>query len=164
MTFEEMGTTVDNNIDREMDWDSVISTDPEEFTLAPAGDYDFTIVNLERKRYNGGAKIPASLEADVTIQVITADGKKCNIINRLYLHRRTEGLLAAFFIAIGQKKHGEPLKMDWSKVVGSTGRCKVGIREYKGVQHNEISRFYDPNKARASSQAPATKPFVPGKF
>ena len=159
MAFEKFGQE-----EKEMDWNGVLENDPQEFVLAPAGDYDFTIVKLERKRYNGGAKIPACNEADITVQVVTPEGKKCNIINRLYLHTRCEGLLAAFFIAIGQKKHGEPLRMDWSKVVGATGRCKVGTHEYKGVQHNEISRFYDPSKTNAGSQAPAAKGFTPGKF
>lgn len=159
MAFEKFGQE-----EKEMDWNGVLENDPQEFVLAPAGDYDFTVVNLERKRYNGGAKIPACNQAALTLQVATPDGQKANIFHNLYLHTRCEGLLAAFFIGIGQKKHGEPLRMDWSKVVGATGRCKVGIREYQGKQHNTIVRIYDPSKTNAGSQAPVAKGFTPGKF
>ena len=40
--------------------------------------------------------------------------------------------------------------MNWSKVVGSKGRCKVGVREWvsdrdgEKKQSNEIKRFYEP--------------------
>ncbi|MDK7260530.1 hypothetical protein QP450_07255, partial [Gardnerella vaginalis] len=52
--------------------------------------------------------------------------------HNLFLHSRTEGLLSAFFGAIGQKKHGEPLRMNWNSVIGSVGVATFKNREYKG--------------------------------
>jgi hypothetical protein len=71
-------------------------------------------------------------------------------------------MLCEFFLAIGQRKHGEPLKMNWPAVVGSRGRCKVGIRTWTGndgsdKQNNEIKKFLEP------SDTPATS-FTPGNF
>ena len=47
-------------------------------------------------------------------------------------------MLSAFFGAIGQKRKGEPLRMDWNAIVGRTGVCKVGVREYNGNKYNEV--------------------------
>ena len=82
----------------------------------------------------------------------------CFIQNRLFLHSRCEGLLCAFFTCIGQRKHGEKLKMNWNEVVGARGRAKIGHREYNGNIYNDIKRFYAPDES-----APK-KSFTPGKF
>ena len=56
----------------------------------------------------------------------------------LFLHSSTEGMLSAFFGAIGQKRKGEPLRMDWDAIIGKVGVCKVGSREYNGNKYNEV--------------------------
>lgn len=81
---------------------------------------------------------------------IDAPEGRAVIKHNLFLHSKCEGLLCAFFSSIGQRKHGEKLKMNWSKVVGSKGRCKVGVQEWvsdrdgEKKQSNEIKRFYEP--------------------
>ena len=72
--------------------------------------------------------------------------------------------LSAFFCSIGQKKHGEKLRMNWQAVVGAKGKCKVGVRTWKGDdgkerQSNEIKRFLDPEDISSSSSG-----YTPGKF
>lgn len=42
------------------------------------------------------------------------------------------------FTAIGQRKHGEKCRMNWSAVVGATGRCKIGIHEYTSTKTGEV--------------------------
>ena len=37
--------------------------------------------------------------------------------------------------------------MEWNKVVGRTGRCKVGIRTYQGNEYNEIKSILEPAKS-----------------
>lgn len=66
--------------------------------------------------------------------------------------------MCAFFTCIGQRKHGEKLKMNWNEVVGARGRAKIGHREYNGNIYNDIKRFYAPDES-----APK-KSFTPGKF
>ena len=146
------------NMGREFNWDDVIEHDSEGFELLPEGDYDFTVTGFERARHNGSAKVPACNKAVIKIEVRSADGKRGVITHNLLLHSNCEGLLCAFFTGIGQRRHGEKLQMNWSKVVGSRGRCKVGVRSYTNVQgevrqSNEIKRFYDP--AEAQQAAPA---------
>ena len=71
-----------------------------------------------------------------------------SIIERLILHTKMEWKLSQFFCSIGQKKHGEPLRMNWNKVLGAKGRCKVYVDTYttdRGEERktNKISKFYD---------------------
>ena len=75
-----------------------------------------------------------------------------------------------FFTAIGQRKHGEKCRMNWSAVVGATGRCKIGIHEYTStktgevLKSNEIKKFYEPTGTQAEpTQSPASS-FTPGSF
>ncbi len=140
----------------EMGWDDVI-TEESSFVLLPEGDYSFTVKDFKRERHipkSADAKLPACNKAVLTIEVDGKDKGKATITHNLFLHQSVEGLLSAFFISIGQKKHGEPLRMDWSKVVGANGRCKVGIRSWENrnngekMQSNEIKRFLEPRQVQ----------------
>jgi hypothetical protein len=133
------------NMGRELGWDDSIENDGQEFVVLPEGDYDFEVFDFERSRFNGSDKLPACNMAIVHIKIQGKEGTSI-IKHRLYLHSITEGLLCAFFTAIGQRKHGEKMGMNWNKVIGARGRAKVGIREYDGKQYNEIKRFYDPGE------------------
>lgn len=147
--------------ERELTWDDAIENDGPEYTLLPEGEYPFRIEGLERKRYNGGAKLPACPMAELKILVTAPDGKQAMVNHRLYLHTRTEGLLCAFFTAIGQRQHGQRLTPNWSRVIGSEGRCKLGTREYNGNNYNEIKSFLEPPQA---PQNAAPGGWAPGKF
>lgn len=145
--------------ERELAWDDTIEKESS-FTLLPAGEYDFTVKSFERGRYEPGpnAKLPPCNMATVTLEV--TDGELSALVeNRFFLHSRCEGMLCEFFLAIGQRKHGEPLKMNWPSVPGSRGRCKIGVRTWKGkdggdMQSNEVKKFLEPVDTN----------FTPGKF
>ena len=98
--------------------------------------------------------MPPCNKAVITLVVETPEGE-ARIRHNLFLHSRTEGMISAFFIGIGLKKHGEPLKMDWPRVVGRKGRAKIGIRMHDGKQYNEIKRFYDPENTAATAPTAA---------
>lgn len=150
----------------ELGWDSTIENDGPEFILLPAGDYDFTVMKLERSRYQGGAKLPACNKAEISIECRGLDGTKSTVKHTLFLHSSVEGLLCAFFAGIGARKHGERISMNWNVVVGATGRCQVGTRTFQGkdgkdVTINEIKKFYEQDTA----SAPQTKSdYTPGRF
>ena len=115
--------------DRELGWDDEISKEGPEFVLLPVGDYDFEVVSFERARHNGSEKMPPCNKAILKIKIEIPEG--VNIIqHNLLLHQRTEGFLSEFFTSIGQKKKGQPLKMNWNLVIGAKGRCKVGVRDW----------------------------------
>lgn len=131
--------------EREFQWDDTITKDASDFILLPEGDYNFTVESFERGRHTGSDKLPACNKAILTLRIDTAEGT-AKITHNLFLHSKTEGLLSAFFSCIGQKKKGEPLKMNWQKVIGATGRCKIGIHTYtkdgEEKKNNDIKRFY----------------------
>lgn len=135
-----------SEFEKEFGWDDEIVAESE-YTLLPEGDYDFEVKNFERGRSNGSTKLPPCNMAILTLRV--SDEKQSTIVtDNLVLHSRMEWKLSQFFLAIGQKKHGEPLKMDWSKVQGAKGRCKVIVDRYttdKGEEResNKIAKYYD---------------------
>lgn len=160
--FESMGTSTDGI---ELDWDSEIEREAPEYILLAEGEYDFEVVAFERARYAGGDKLPPCNQAKIKIQIVVPEGI-ATINHNFFLHSRCEGILSAFFNCIGQKKHGEKMKMDWGKVLGSKGRAKVGIRGYKDKdgndkQSNEVKRFLEP---AAATQPAGGKTFKPGSF
>jgi hypothetical protein len=138
-----------SDIERELGWDDQIENDGSDFVLLPEGDYNFEVVSFERGRHNGSDKLPPCNKATVNIKVKGAEGETV-IKHNLFLHSKTEGMLCAFFTAIGQRKHGEKVTMNWNAVPGSVGRCKVGIKKYEGKEYNEIKKFYEPAEGQPS--------------
>ncbi len=145
------------NFDRELSWDDEIVKDDGFITL-PEGEYDFTVVTFERGRFNGSEKMPPCAQATVHLKINSPEGE-VTIKNNLFLHTKTEGILSSFFSSIGQKKKGEPLRMNWNNVPGSTGRCLVSTREYNGNTYNDVKRFLPKEETQQQSGG-----FVPGKF
>jgi hypothetical protein len=143
----------------ELSWDGPIENDSQ-FTLLPEGEYDFEVMAVERGRHDGSAKLPPCNKAVVTIRLSSPDGPSSTIQHNFFLHSSTEGILCAFFVAVGLRKHGEKFTMNWPATVGKRGRCKVGIRTWTGkdgqeMKSNQIQRFLEP------SEAPAAKPAAP---
>lgn len=145
--------------EREFGWNDIIENDGPDYVLLPEGDYDFKVISFERGRHSGSEKLPACNKAILTIEVSSSEGTS-TLKHNLFLHSKCEGLLCAFFSAIGQRKHGESLKMNWSSVTGATGKCKVKIHSWtkkdgSTAQSNEISKFYEKEE---------TPKFTPGAF
>jgi len=130
-----------------MDWNDSIESDGTEYILLPEGDYNFEVINFERGRFPGSAKIPACNKASIVVQVSTKDGV-ATVKFDLLLYRTLEWRISGFFRSIGQKKHGEKLTMDWNRVVGSKGRAHFKQRTYVNNQGeeksiNDIAYFID---------------------
>ncbi len=142
---------------RELSWDSEIEQDSAEFVVLPPGDYDFEVVDFERARHPGSAKLPPCNKAVVHIRIEGEEGVSI-IRHNLFLHSITEGMLCAFFTAIGQRKRGQKVGMNWNAVVGSRGRAKIGIRKWtndegRELVFNEVQRFYEPEEPARGFQA-----------
>lgn len=144
-----------DNFDRELGWEDVIEKE-NEFILLPEGDYEFKVESFERSRFQGSSKMPACNMAVLNIRVESPEGKSVMLKHNLMLHTKTEWALSAFFRSIGQKKKDEKLRMNWSMVPGSKGRCKIGIRTYNDNKYNEIKQFYPKEDVKPA--------FVPGAF
>lgn len=134
-------TEYNNNFEREFGWDDTIQEDAKEFITLQPGDYVFTVTDFERARHTPNpqktGKLPACNKAVISLEIETDEGV-ASLKHNLFLHSSTEGMLSAFFGAIGQKKYGEPLKMNWNTVVGATGVCSVKNRTYNDNVYNEV--------------------------
>ena len=139
-----------------LNWDDEIQQEST-FTLLPEGDYSFKVVNFERAWYDGSEKIPPCNKAIITIRIEDEVGT-AELKENLFLTTKTEGLLSAFFSSIGQKKKGEPLRMNWNKVIGSSGRVKISTRSYNDNTYNQVKRWLSPEEPKSAGG------FKPGAF
>ena len=146
------GNQIMNN-NTAFDWDSVIEDDSNGYQLLTPGEYIGRVIWFDRDHFSGSAKMPACPKAVITIALELPDGKTAELVTTLLVHPKTEWKLSEFFRAIGQKKHGERLKMDWSKVIGSRICVHVQNRKYTnrdGEERtvNDIDRYldYDPSR------------------
>ena len=147
-------------IDRELDWGDSIENDSHEYILLPEGEYDFVVDHFDRERHNGSEKLPPCWKAVIYLRIETPQGV-ATVRHNLFLHTRTEGMVCAFFTAIGQRQHGQRITMNWNAVPGSRGRAKIGVREYNGKQYNEVKRFLEPSAPPAPSYQAPTVPAYP---
>ncbi|MGN1133788.1 MAG: DUF669 domain-containing protein [Oscillospiraceae bacterium] len=130
---------------KEFGWEDEIVNE-EQYVMLPEGDYDFTVEKVERGRHNGSEKMPPCNKAIVTITVWGPEDK-VNIVENFMLCNKLEWKLSQFFLSIGLKKHGEPLRMNWNAVTGKKGKCHVYVDNYKDKngndrQSNKIRKFY----------------------
>ncbi|TKC15920.1 hypothetical protein [Robertmurraya kyonggiensis] len=151
--------------ERELGWDDEIEKDGSDFILLPEGDYFFTVTKFERARFQGSAKMPACNQAKLELAVHTQEHGDVVIFHNLFLHTKTEGLLSAFFSAIGQKKKGEKLRMNWNAVIGSKGKLKLEINKFTGNDgtertNNQVKKFYPYEEAFPQGQQQGYQPPV----
>lgn len=144
-----------NAIDREFDWGDEIKNDGPDYVLLPEGEYPFEVTKFERARFDGSEKLPPCKMAVLTLRIDGGSAGETYITHRLYLHSKCEGLLCAFFTAIGQRKHGEALRMNWNNVIGARGTAQIEIHEYTKKdgstgQSNQVKRFVDPPEETAA--------------
>lgn len=160
-------TNFNNNFERELDWDAEIVKDSE-FVLLPPGLYQFTCLGYERGRHiptNPNSKLPSCDKAIISLKIEANEGET-TLKHNLFMHSSVEGLLSAFFGAIGLKKKGEPFSMGpaWAQIAGTTGVCKVGIREYNGNQYNEVKSMIHKDDVDITKVLNVQNPFAQPNF
>lgn len=142
--------------DREFGWEDTIQNDSASGVLLPEGEYSFVVTAVERARHPGSAKLPPCNKAVLTLGLADEAGNAGQVKHNLFLHSKCEGLLCAFFLAIGLRQHGEPLRMRWD-IIGRGGRCRVTQRSYTGNdgterRTNDIAAFLEPPAAGPAAQ------------
>ena len=152
----------------EIGFEGMIEEESGGFTLLPDGDYDFTVNNITRGRYEGSEKMPACNSVTVELNVWGANDKTV-ISERFFLVRKFEWKLSQFFLSIGVKKHGEPLNMRWN-IEGMKGKCKVYTDRYKKNdgsegQSNKIKKFYAyDEQVQTVSPQPQNQNYAPQQY
>lgn len=137
-----------NEIDNKtFDWDDEIEKD-DQFVTLEEGDYSFTVTNFERGLQDKTDKLPQCNKAIITLAVEGA-----TITENFPLCSSMEWKMSAFFRAIGMKKHGEKLKMNWQAAIGKTGKChikKTQGTKNNGTYFNNVDKYYDFAETKAS--------------
>ena len=134
----------------ELGWDAEIENEGKAFIVAEPGDYNFTVIGFERGRFEGSAKMPPCNQAKLSIRLEMPGGEgECIVKHNLFLHSKSEWKLCEFFTAIGQRKKGQRVSMNWNAVMNASGRCKVSKRSFKSkdgkdLWTNDIDKFYAP--------------------
>lgn len=154
------------------DWNEGTIENPNEggggYTLLPPGIYPFKITRFERGEYPGSAKIPPCKKAIVYMELDGGPHGKVEVKDDLILYSTLDWKLCEFFKGIGDRKSGDPLKMNWMGITGKTGHCKLINKEmttgkHAGKTFNEIDGYVDPSTTEdmswmqpaQSTQAPA---------
>ena len=163
---------------REFSWDDEILDEGGEYQLLPEGDYDFTVIKVDRSRSSGKGKLPPCNMAKVTFEIYAPEGSR-ELTENFVLHSSMEWKLSQLFLSVGMKKRGEPLRMNWMKIVGKTGKCRIGTHTYKKDDgsdgtSNDIKKLYaydetittQSRQAKKSDQksSPSSRSWTPGKF
>jgi len=126
-----------------LSWNSEIASD-DKHSVLPSGEYWFVVDRWERavSREKGCdmAVLHMRLYDDET-------GRTGTCRDYLVLHKDAEWKLAAFFRAIGEKRHGQSYRMNWDVVTGAWGRAQIHVDTYSrdGVQYqnNKVTRYLD---------------------
>ena len=133
---------------RAFGWDDEIVSDGSEPELIPEGEYPFTVLNFNKKWFNGSEKMCPCNYAELWIRIDGPDGPLGKIRSNLFLNEKCYGIFSGFFRAIGQKKHGEAFRPDWGAVPGATGRCRIKVRKFRSRSGEEMESndivFLDP--------------------
>lgn len=138
--------------DRPLDWDSEIDQDGGTFTTLPENTVVvFTVAKLEKTRTKDGTKPMAVME--LNCEAVDGSGRT-KFTERLVLSTACAWKLGQFFVCIGQRKHGESIKPDWSAVEGAQGRAVLGVREWTGrdgdkMTSNEVKQYLEPEPEEA---------------
>ena len=64
-----------NNEGFALGWDDEFTNEQQEFVLLPEGEYPFEVTQMERARYEGGAKLPPCSMAKLTLHLWRGQGR-----------------------------------------------------------------------------------------
>ena len=124
-----MSEYMNNAPDRELDWDDEITNDGG-FVLLPEGDYPYTITKFERARYNGSSKVPPCRMAQLTVAIHGGDNGETSVNCKFFLLKNFQWKLSELFVSAGlADPDAETIRMQWDRIQGATGLCKILVGE-----------------------------------
>ena len=152
-----MSETTNYGLNDTLDWNGTLESDGSEYTVLPEGDYVYEVVNMERGSFPGSEKMGKCNKATLTLRVTDDTGNTVQVFDDLILHKRMEWKLSQFFLSVGLKKRGEPLVMDWNKVVGAKGKVHITVNKYTAKdgstrENNKVARYIDYDKSGLTPQ------------
>lgn len=139
------------DLGQELGWDQEEYSADEGFTVIPAGTYPFVVEKLERKRFEGSAKMASCPVAQVGLSVFMPDGSIASISDRIMLNTKTAWRVAGFFEGLGYPKNPETnkVRVNWEDIIGKQGYVKVKVRTYTTKngderESNDVDEYIKP--------------------
>lgn len=138
MTDAERANT---GADINLDWDSGLDfVEEKEYSILPVGEYEFTVVNLEKTYSKTGSHMGV-----ITLDIITDQGQHSTVKDYLVISESMTWKLSQFFQCVGLQKKGEVLKkMPWNKVVGAEGRVSIKHELYNDRESAKVNKYLSP--------------------
>lgn len=142
-----------NNNGFELDWDSTIDQDEQQYTLIEEGDYDFTVDHIDKTFVGDSSEKYAGAKMATVYMNIQVPGQdSVSIRENFILHSNFAWKIGSLLVSTGLKKKGEPISGNyWGKLPGTMGRCHVKqntSRRNPDQKFNNIDIFYEPTDKR----------------
>ena len=139
----------------ELDWDSTIESDEQQFTILEEGDYSFIVDHIERGIVGESSEKYAGMKmATVFFNVILPEHEPVIIKENLILHSNFAWKIGSLLVAVGLKKKGEPISGGyWNKLPGLRGSCHIVQNKGKNDKiYNNIEKFIEPSESKEANK------------
>ena len=124
------------NTDSNIGWNDTIrlasNASNKNFSLLEDGEYDFTVVNVEKTIFEGNSKVPRCNKAVVTLAI-----GNTNIKTDFLLLQGSEFRISSFYRSIGRAASNDEVVMDWDHIVGARGRAYISTKCFTGRDGRE---------------------------
>ena len=137
----------------ELDWDSTIEQDEQQYTVIPEGDYDFIVDHIDRTYVGDNSeKYKGAKMATVFMNIQVPGQEEVSLRENFILHSNFAWKIGSLLVSTGIKKKGEAITGNyWSKLPGTRGRCQVVQNKgSNGNVYNNVKTFYAPDDRKDS--------------
>ncbi|MCL2136836.1 MAG: hypothetical protein FWH40_04860 [Coriobacteriia bacterium] len=126
------------------EYNVTLTQDPSDREALPSGVYEFTARSFERTRSSTGKPMVKLL-----LDVSNPSGPDQAVYCYLVISQSTEWKLSQFFLAIGLKRPGEAVTVNWNDVPGKGGLLELELEqsEQHGAQ-NSVKSFIVPGSQK----------------
>lgn len=136
----------------ELDWDSSIDQDEQQYTVLDEGDYDFVVDHIDKTFVGDGSEKYKGAKMAVVYFNIQTNAGDVSVRENFILHSNFVWKIGSLLVSTGLKKKGEAISGNyWSRLPGTRGRCRIVQNESKrqpGQKFNNIQTFYEPSDKR----------------
>lgn len=133
----------------ELDWDSTISADEQQYVVLPEGDYNFMVDHIDRSYVGESSERYAGAKMAVVYLNIEVPGQdSVQLKENFILHSNFAWKIGSLLVSTGLKKKGEDIGGNyWQKLPGTRGRCRVtqtAGKKNPDQKFNNVAKFYEP--------------------
>lgn len=139
----------------ELDWDSEIDSDEQQYTTLEEGDYNFIVDHCERSNVGDNSEKYAGMKMMmVYLNIIVPGQEEVQIKENFILHSNFTWKIGSLLVSTGIKEKGKPAQGNyWNKLPGSRGRCHVVQNKGKnGNIYNNVKAFLEPTAESSANK------------